>query len=53
MKKIWIAGVAFAALLMMPGIARAHDNDKTVLGTVSSISGMACLSDSLPPISTT
>src|SRR5438046_1555271 len=40
MNRTWIALIAFAGLLAMPVIARAHDGkDKTVMGTVSSISG--------------
>ena len=36
----WFAGVALAAVLAVPAFALAHGgNDKTVMGTVSSIDG--------------
>jgi len=40
MKRTWMMVVALAALLAIPTLARAHDGkDKTIMGTVSSISG--------------
>lgn len=40
MTRTWIAVIALAGLLIIPAVARAHDgHDKTVMGTVSSISG--------------
>ena len=39
MNKNWIAVIALAAALLVPAATRAHENDKTVMGTVSSIDG--------------
>jgi hypothetical protein len=40
MKRTWITLVALAALLVVPGMARAHEgHSEKVLGTVSSIDG--------------
>ena len=39
MNKNWIVVVALAAALFVPAATRAHENDKTVMGTVSSIDG--------------
>ena len=39
MNKHWIVVIALAGALIVPAVARAHENDKTVMGTVSSISG--------------
>ena len=39
MNKNWIVVVALAGVLLVPTVARAHENDKTVMGTLSSISG--------------
>lgn len=39
MNKTWIVVIALGSALIVPAIARAHEgHDKTVLGTVSSIS---------------
>ena len=39
MNKKWIVVTALAGALLVPAVARAHENDKTVRGTVSSIDG--------------
>jgi Domain of unknown function (DUF5666) len=39
MKKNWIVVIALAAALLVPTVGRAHENDKTVMGTVSTIDG--------------
>ena len=39
MNKNWIVVIALAGALLVPTVARAHENDKTVMGTVSSIDG--------------
>jgi len=39
MKKNWIAVIALAAALLVPTAGRAHEHDKTVMGTVSTIDG--------------
>ena len=39
MNKNWVAVIALACALIVPAVARAHENDKTVMGTVSSING--------------
>lgn len=39
MNKNWIVVMALAGALLVPTVARAHENDKTVRGTVSSIDG--------------
>src|ERR1700680_4563034 len=39
MDKNWIVVIALAGALLVPTVARAHENDKTVMGTVSSIDG--------------
>ena len=39
MNKNWIVVIALVSALIAPAVARAHENDKTVMGTVSSITG--------------
>ena len=39
MNKTWIAVIALVAALIVPAVAHAHEHDKTVMGTVSSIDG--------------
>src|SRR5438132_12298056 len=39
MNKNWIVVIAVIGALIAPAVARAHENDKTVMGTVSSITG--------------
>src|SRR5882672_11232242 len=39
MNKNWIVVIVLAAALFVPAVTRAHENDKTVMGTVSSIDG--------------
>ena len=39
MNKNRILVIALACALIVPAVARAHENDKTVMGTVSSITG--------------
>ena len=39
MNKNLIVVIALAGALFIPTVARAHENDKTVMGTVSSIDG--------------
>ncbi len=39
MNKNWIVVVALASALFVPTVARAHEHDKTVMGTVSGIDG--------------
>ena len=39
MNKNWIVVVALLGALVVPAVARAHENDKTVMGTVSSTDG--------------
>ena len=39
MNKNWILVVTLVGALIAPVVARAHENDKTVMGTVSSITG--------------
>ena len=39
MNKNWVVVVALVAALFVPAASRAHENDKTVRGTVSSIDG--------------
>ena len=39
MNKKSIAAIALAGALLVPTTARAHENDKTVMGTVSTIDG--------------
>ena len=39
MNKNWIVVVALAGALLVPTVARAHENDKTVMGTVSTVDG--------------
>src|SRR3984893_10698769 len=39
MKKNWIVVIALAAALLVPTVGRAHEHDKTVMGTVSTIDG--------------
>ena len=39
MNKTWIIVIALAGTLLVPTMARAHENDKTVMGTVSTIDG--------------
>lgn len=39
MTKNWIAVIALAGALLLPTAVRAHDHDKTVMGTVSSVDG--------------
>jgi hypothetical protein len=39
MNKNWIVVVALAGALLIPTVARAHENDKTVMGTVSTVDG--------------
>jgi hypothetical protein len=39
MNKNWIVVIALAGALLVPTVTRAHENDKTVMGTVSSIDG--------------
>jgi hypothetical protein len=39
MNKHWIVVIALVGSLLAPTVARAHENDKTVMGTVSSIEG--------------
>ncbi|HVZ23803.1 MAG TPA: hypothetical protein VG871_22170 [Vicinamibacterales bacterium] len=40
MKRILIAAVLLAVALLAPSAARAHDNDKTVMGNISKVEGM-------------
>jgi hypothetical protein len=35
----WIVVMALIGALIAPAVARAHENDKTVMGTLSSIAG--------------
>ena len=35
----WIVVIALIGALIVPAVVRAHENDKTVMGTLSSISG--------------
>lgn len=39
MNKNWIVVIALASALLVPTVSRAHENDKTVMGTVSNIDG--------------
>ncbi len=39
MNKNWVVVVALVGALIVPAVARAHEHDKTVMGTVSSIDG--------------
>ena len=39
MNKNWIVVIALAGALLVPTVSRAHENDKTVMGTVSTIDG--------------
>jgi hypothetical protein len=39
MNKNRIVVIALASALLVPTVSRAHENDKTVMGTVSSIDG--------------
>ena len=39
MNKHWFAVVALVGALLIPAVARAHEHDKTVMGTVSSVDG--------------
>ena len=39
MNRNWVVVIALVSALIAPAVARAHENDKTVMGTVSSISG--------------
>src|SRR6202795_5105682 len=39
MNRNWLVVVALVGALIVPTVARAHENDKTVMGTVSSIDG--------------
>jgi hypothetical protein len=39
MNKNWILVIALVGSLLAPTVARAHENDKTVMGTVSSLEG--------------
>jgi hypothetical protein len=39
MNKNWIVVIALAGALLVPTVTRANENDKTVMGTVSSIDG--------------
>ena len=39
MNRTWMVAIALAGILAVPALVRAHENDKTVMGTVSSISG--------------
>ena len=40
MKKTLFAAVLVALALMVPSVARAHDNDKTVMGNITKVDGM-------------
>ena len=40
MKRVSIAAVLFALVLMVPAVSRAHDNDKTVMGNITKVDGM-------------
>ena len=40
MKKVSIAALLFALVLMVPAVSRAHDNDKTVMGNITKVDGM-------------
>jgi hypothetical protein len=40
MKRVSIAAILFALVLMVPAVSRAHVNDKTVMGTVTKVDGM-------------
>jgi hypothetical protein len=40
MKRISIAAILFALVLMIPAVSRAHDNDKTVMGNITKVDGM-------------
>jgi len=40
MKTVSIAAILFALVVMVPAVSPAHENDKTVMGTISSIDGM-------------
>jgi hypothetical protein len=39
MSRKWFIGAALVAMLALPAFAGAHENDKTVMGTVSSTDG--------------
>ena len=43
MNKNWVVVIALACALIVPAVARAHENDKTVMGTVSSITGSSLM----------
>ena len=40
MKRVSIAAILFALVLMVPAVSRAHENDKTVMGNVTKVDGM-------------
>jgi hypothetical protein len=40
MKKSLIAALLFAVALLIPAFAGAHENDKTVMGNITKVSGM-------------
>ena len=39
MNKNWVVVITLACALIVPAVTRGHENDKTVMGTVSSIDG--------------
>ncbi len=40
MKRISIAAILFALVMMVPAVSRAHENDKTVMGNITKVDGM-------------
>ena len=40
MKRTLFALLALVAVLMVPAVSRAHENDKTVMGNITKIDGM-------------
>jgi hypothetical protein len=40
MKRVSIAAILFALVLMVPAVSRAHENDKTVMGNITKVDGM-------------
>ena len=39
MNKTWIVVITLVTALIVPAVARAHEHDKTVMGTVSKVDG--------------
>jgi hypothetical protein len=40
MKRVSIAAILVALVLMVPAVSRAHENDKTVMGNITKVDGM-------------